>query len=210
MPIGVHHSHHHSLSNPHTHTHTWHSQSTHNHAQNHSVNPLTIDPSLARPSSSAATQQQQQQQHQQQHTGTVSPSQLLLPRLAQASPTMASAGPSGMGSGMNSNTGHPHQQTQQQQQQQHYPHQMPIQLPTFHSQLANNNTTSNNNTVLAPATAISPPQLIDLSKSTLLAKRKDKAKSTNSNSGNLPQAQAAMLDITPVQLRVAMVDMVLQ
>ena len=66
-------------------------------------------------------------------------------------------------------------------------------------------------TMTAPGNALSPPQLIDLSKSTLLAKRKDKAKyGTASSSMQDSTATGPMLDVTPAQLRMAMVEMILQ
>ena len=74
---------------------------------------------------------------------------------------------------------------------------------------------SNSMTMTAPATTLSPPQLIDLSKSSLLAKRKDKAR-LGSNSGTMQDPNGnggtggAMVDVTPGQLRVAMVEMILQ
>jgi hypothetical protein len=107
--------------------------------------------------------------------GTVSPSQLLLPR--------TSAGPSGgIGGGPS--------------------------LMTGSSGTAIG--VGGGAVINVPASALSPPQLIDLSKSTLLAKRKDKAKFGSASNAVQDNSSGQLMDVTPASLRMAMVEMILQ
>lgn len=126
--------------------------------------------------------------------GTVSPSQLLLPRgsAGGGAPGSSHIGNSGAGLGMNAAASGPNS-------------------AGFAS---TGNATAGAMTMTAPATALSPPQLIDLSKSTLLAKRKDKAKFGSSSNVSMDAgaggAGGQMMDVSPAQLRMAMVEMILQ